>query len=774
MLPTDIYDQISLETDLFTQLPDHLDEDVASCILKVTENSVEWIDELNLENYLDFDFKIVFFKKQSYINLDSFLENFSVLNDIIYIHNGDFFFDAFTKQKVRNIKELVFLLKQVVSLTSEKWFLFDIDQINNDNQVFPTTLTNIFTNNDMLTNFDLKTKFILIFKLVNSIKTTGVNYTNSTIEMSMVVKILFFLNNLYLSTKDPDYGKILWPYLNLPPGSGKSFQNMLLLKQYRAQVVCPTAFATLQYESTANSGRAQTLHKFFKIFQTKINNYTEVYKINCDDEYSKNNELIIFDECCMVAEKLLIEVLKFIKHNNRESFKQGKNIFCVLTGDSAQLPPVKGRVFSFEDYKYNGSVNHFNICKFEMNYKNKYVVLPRFGFNTNMKCFVMSLKKIVDERLSKTLKLDVNSVDFLRKGFEMFNVQKERISRESVVANIETNVLKNLKILQDSKDYLAEFDSFMGMDKFKEMGICSIPIVIGYMNSYCVNIQQKILESMQIEFDKLDFLCSQDQTLPKECLFDSHDDFISAFYSNMSCVFVEPQNVENDYIALGKLLKDLPGSVSNNKNVIRPGIQVLCRRNDGESVYNGLSGTVVSIKTNLKKNDLFEKNIYDSVDKRKTAGDNDNSCAFTVVNNLNKFDLRIFVYNEKKNQIFEGKLRSVFLCENCEKGRCPHHPYVRKNAPVVKVLYWHSCFALTIYNLQGVTIFDDQVCCETDAVLFRQIPQCVHVITSRMSKPKNLCIDNDFIEKTINSLYENKHVYSDVKLDKVYKKIKKC
>lgn len=147
-------------------------------------------------------------------------------------------------------------------------------------------------------------------------------------------------NNVYT-------GKVL---LDSPAGTGKTFTISHIYKNMDCKILAPTHKAV---SILSQSGiEATTIHKFLCWSQEINENGEHIDNFNYKMSYILKDlpRILIIDECSMLSDKIISEILEFSKHT-----------LIVFVGDKAQLPPVKeetNRVFTMEHKRvFNFHVN---------------------------------------------------------------------------------------------------------------------------------------------------------------------------------------------------------------------------------------------------------------------------------------------------------------------------------------------------------------------------------------------------------------------------------
>lgn len=602
---------------------------------------------------------------------------------------------------------------------------------------------------------------------------------SSAFEMSYLIKIFYHyficVDNKQFELVKANYdleeiiksnsnSKIVWPCFNLPPGFGKTFQLQNLLQQsdimvgihdrallsnnYNSdklkvlkkslQICCPTAKASLLYDN------AKTIHSHFKIDFRK-NEHT--LKLN---NIGSEKPMFIFDEYSMISDSLIKIVIRDCLISPWR--------FATFSGDSAQMRPPKAKLIKFE--KLLAIKNHefindkIRVVEFTPETNSAFIRIPRFKNSLPLQEMIMYMKKIIDNSSSctdydyvPTYNLTSSELKELISKMAIFEISKTKIQREQLVKLSVDKQKINFDAIRDPNN--------ISISKF-ETPQC----IVGYTNKYCNTIQNEINTKCMEDFYEVNNnnlkIYIEGQLLNKtedEILRDKSLVVPHLTIANKCLNFESEENNTRIYTIseqyksqMTKELKGLPGTIGQSDAIIKVGTYVICRRNTLDT-FNGEIGLVTGITIYFKQRETFER--MKTTRSLVNLGF-DNFIEILPVNKTDDVNVVYSIYSFNKQTIKSLNATKYTQCLTCSAENCRHD---KKVGDELKIMYWHPNYALTIYCLQGVTILDDKIVCETAETLRTDKLRTAYTILSRVVDPKLIVIDKWFILELLKSMF---------------------
>lgn len=486
---------------------------------------------------------------------------------------------------------------------------------------------------------------------------------------------------------------------NLPPGFGKTFQNCLLADEFGAKVACPTAKAAFLY---TNESGANTIHSAYRI--SPFGGGRQKWSTSPQKKVNlPMSKFCIFDECFMTGHKLFSQAVE----------KVFQKSFFLLTGDTAQMPPVAATAPDFD------KIFPHKLIKFCIDYTpSPYMVIPRFANAPKLQQFILRLKRFIDNNNNEqseelTDKVVREWFDYLR----IFNIQEEIDPKKMIDKIIEQQNQQNDFIDEDTLDKLSVNYA-----------------IVGFFNKYSENIIQQVLH--RADFSNVSWPQNYGVDIMEE---------VEPIKSNMSGVVMSEAmfkryNSEPRFRGLvSGYLNRLPGTIVSSSNKMYTGTYVICRKNmvdydldkvNGEKLFNGQVGYITNQDWSKVKTIPLSKGEF-----AVTNQDIEEFCKSVVFS----------VYLMDKKKVIDVHYQLVCICQNCVDNTCVHATNDKhKKEFSIAVCFWHVNYALTIYNLQGVTLKDVNVLFQTGELLKRHVLKTIYTLASRTMNPKQLSVDKSF------------------------------
>lgn len=549
---------------------------------------------------------------------------------------------------------------------------------------------------------------------------------------------LFFLN-FYYYFNIFSKSKFIFPVFNLPAGFGKTYLSTLFFdknfkNKNKIKILCPTAKAASLYND------AKTIHS-----SIKINNDWR-FERTTFNRFVQDLDIILIDEYSMVPENFIIDLFHSIIYYNVEN---KKNIFLFLTGDSAQLKPIK--IKNFLSLLSKNLKHPTNYSELKIITCNTTIELYRFRNSLLLNNVILIIKKMIDDLYySRNINTDNNNkyiIKYKKEGlniffdfFKKFNVSSIKIDMKTIVNKIFKNFEYNINLLKDNDQYENVI--------FKELPIC-----VAFENKYTNEIQEKVYQEFYYSNKtSLEFIVTH---------VESNNNYydIDIFQESIPNIFIKKSDYEFNRNLYLKYLQNLPGNVGLVDNKIKIGSVIICKKNLNEKIINGTCGILLGLKINSNlniKKEIVKINIS-SINFKK------NKDTFKTY--------RIYLYDDDELpedfcfwEFYDFKLKKSYLipphfctsiCSSCFDYSCKH----RTEKINLCGFFFQTFFSSTLYNLQGVTINNEsKIIFDNDMLLPKNNKlRPLYVLLSRIENYNNLECDIFFIKDCLKILFDNNH-----------------
>lgn len=485
---------------------------------------------------------------------------------------------------------------------------------------------------------------------------------------------------------------------DLVPGIGKTFSMVRLLAKLgedSIQICTPTAISSHLYGKSC----VRTVHSFFKI-DPKLPPYAPLDLKHFDTSSLEKKRVVVFDEFSMISAHLF-------KRLFQRCLRQ-LNIPIILIGDTSQLKPPRGSLIKFS----HGEKGFFTIVASEQCKIYRFENTP---FSEQLKKHIFRLKRLISvheshaQKCSGKISVDENMLEWLS-FFDMFNVHLggERITTASTMNLIAGAYAEN------SRNALCSTGLFV-----------KPPIIFSYMNKDNFEKQDEIFSRSKNE--------SAIRVLVQGKVLEDTAGCLEREFSNL--FFYESEFARNN--AHIKEMIKTSKNVFDSRNKFFRGVAIRCRKNN--SFLNNVNGEVgVLLEIQLCFDILpaqFSKRIV-TVDGI--------SVAYTLVDEQCNFRLGFKYFSFRTNKVVTNVLKMQ------------EHKICSTQKITFASVNWTSYFTATLFNVQGQTIFNDELFIEANKCLVQNKLRSMYLLVTRVRDPKQIHIDIDFIVEGLRSIYCSK------------------
>lgn len=502
--------------------------------------------------------------------------------------------------------------------------------------------------------------------------------------------------------------------------------------------------------------------------------------------------MFIFDEMSMYGQDLLLPVLNRLRDK-----------FCVLIGDSCQLPPVMGMAINWDvdsdffkkypiAHKCEGSET-IRIVRFESTCA---ISEQERQQQQNFCQLLLNLRQVIAQQMRLKRKTDKNVSSKLKpEWLEMWYNKISRsicveseLSFETVLATlIEAQRFVNSLIAwlrQGDNFYELFVDEFSNGELSRALALAServnkffytfqLPIVIGYENKFNFEVFDHVAAHGLVERGQQNCWRSQSgnsRTIIRNVVM------FSADADEKQMALVQSNTVSN---------------LMNNRNIFSPGMFIRCRENDSAAgTFNGQVGIFIGFF--YRDDDETDPPLFDVLHMAKLSSAQQNrkgqqqllSDEITIVKFRHRLlppDMRTIAKNMVMvfYDVEARKLKSCspavrYLCEQCERDRrnqiqsttrapCSFHGGTKR--PVQYMCFnWTSNYAQTVFCVQGATLANEKMYLLGDKVLKNNILRTLYVVLSRCRSSQQIHVDRAFLLKALRAIFNQPVATIDEKL----------
>ncbi len=542
--------------------------------------------------------------------------------------------------------------------------------------------------------------------------------------------------------------KCLWVKVDLPPGVGKTFEverlyTILTARGDAMLITTPTAKTALAFEN------ARTLHSQFQIPVKKVDRASVHESLKLDNVQRKltATDVFYFDEFSMYSAELVYPILHELMRRKK---------FCVITGDSCQMPPV------------NAAPIRWSHVPFPFVFRaepHADILIRRFADPTSpLRKFILDLRELIgfveeskhDGGKSGKVQFPLTreTLDMWLPAFAMFNVS-ESLTVDTILRTVETRQLQVCAVvdrLRDAGLYEAMTSSATeDWTRFdaSELRQEAYPIVVGYQNAFSLEVAKYVLHKGGIDTSRNYYHVSAASAAKK-----ARADGV------ISNVFVD----KNNFLAwhMAHIEKLVAPNVLDKLNVFYPGMFIKCRENDRlQRVHNGLTGIFLGFRVRQDAFAYLRETRFSNAATvaRGSLASNDTVTVFVAAAGEDAVleaqqAVSMVFYDLDAGRIREIKPTVKYLCDNCERRTCVHH--TAGAAPRFLCFNWATNYAQTIFNLQGTTLKNEQMYLVASRVLKNNLLKTLYIVLSRCTSPAQIVIDKEFVIKSLRAIFNVK------------------
>jgi hypothetical protein len=559
-------------------------------------------------------------------------------------------------------------------------------------------------------------------------------------ELTVLARVLFVLQRM-------PFWQSSWLLVDLPPGVGKTFE---IEKCSRRNLLGKMCISTPTAKTRRLYTHGQTIHANFNIDPQDNQFKTENVRFDV-----AGRDTFVFDEVSMCGLFLLVQILKYLKCENK---------WCLLIGDTCQMPPVMQKQINFYNPEPVFSENFGNRFGF-LAVPSADIEIYRMREDPQLRSFTLFLRDLILKDFQKKkrgalLPRNKSTCQALVDALSQFCIVEKKLEFDNTLWNM---VQRQNEVLDVCKELLAEFKS-PRLDSLNELFADRIkracqyrPLCVGYENEFNIQILEQILErsNMQTLFPgnnvqlrtPLDFdddlaaenIAKRQKTVPQE----------------WSSVFVDVRMFPPNILTL--LRKNAHDHLLNADNVLRTGMIIRCRENTttgSGKFFNGQLG--VFLKFVVVEPNLFASICVNSLDPLSSGAKN----TATVFNyqvpqavappNVGMFkssvQMLIIDFQTEKLRLVEPAFR--LFCAHCKsaKQKCMFHQNHASCDQGYFYFNWVPSYSFTIFNLQGSTIAsEEKLVLIPEKIFFRHMLRTLYIIISRCQTSKQIIIDKSFV-----------------------------
>lgn len=483
--------------------------------------------------------------------------------------------------------------------------------------------------------------------------------------------------------------------------------------------------------------------------------------------------------------------------------------FCVLIGDSCQLPPVMGMAINWDAdsdffkkypiaHKCEGSET-IRIVRFEPN-PNEVISEQEQQQQRNFCQLLLMLRQVIAQQMRLKRKTDKNVSSKIKpEWLEMwYNKISKSICIESELSfdTVLATLVEAQRFVNSLIAWLRQGDNFyeLFVDEFVNGEVAhalaratkrvnkffytfQLPIVIGYENKFNFEVFDHVAAHGLIERGQ------------QNC-----------WRAGKGGGHVVIRNVimfsaDADAKQMALVQSNTVSNLMNNRNILSPGMFIRCRENDSSmGTFNGQVGIFIGFF--YRDDDEYDPPLFDVLHMATLSGQQSNyrsqkghqqqllSDEITVVkfrHRLTSPDMRTIAKNMVMvfYDVEARKLKSCgpavrYLCEQCERDRrnqiqsttrapCSFHGGNKR--PVQYMCFnWTSNYAQTVFCVQGATLANEKMYLLGDKVLKNNILRTLYVVLSRCRSSQQIHVDKAFLLKALRAIFNQPVATIDEKL----------